>query len=102
MRQAHNSRSQRMKARYLTLPAVALVLSACATKSDVATLRRDMGALQQRQDQAIQQLMQQNQQMPETLRHAMALQRDAAGVTSHRCQPPATSLARVEGVDGGT
>ncbi|MHB1168110.1 MAG: tol-pal system protein YbgF [Longimicrobiales bacterium] len=91
-----------MKARYLTLPAVALVLSACATKSDVQTLRRDMGAMQQRQDQAIQQLMQQNQQVLDTLRNAMDLQRDAAGMTSHRFQQLETSLARMEEIVGQT
>ena len=91
-----------MKVRYLTLPAVALVLSACATKSDVQTLRRDMGAMQQRQDQAIQQLMQQNQQVLDTLRNAMDLQRDAAGMTSHRFQQLETSLARMEEIVGQT
>lgn len=91
-----------MKARYLMIPAVALVLSACATKSDVATLRRDMRAMQQHQDQSIQQLMQQNRQMLDTLSNAMNLQRDAAGMTSHRFQQLESSLARMEEIVGQT
>lgn len=91
-----------MKARILALPLLALALGACATKSDVQTLRRDMGALQQRQDQAMQQLQRQNQEMLDTLRNAMNLQRDAAGMTSHRFQQLETSLARMEEIVGQT
>src|SRR5690606_27468475 len=59
-------------------------------------------AMQQHQDQSIQQLMQQNRQMLDTLSNAMNLQRDAAGMTSHRFQQLETSLARMEEIVGQT
>ncbi len=87
----------------LTLIAVALVgTGACATKSDIRTLRQDMVAMQQHQDQSLADLARQNRLLLDTMRNAMDLQRDAAGQTSHRFQQLETSLARMEEIVGQT
>lgn len=92
-----------MNARTLALIAVAGLASAgCATKSDVRSLRQDMAAMQQNQDQALEELARQNRLLLDSLRNAMNLQRDAAGQTSHRFQQLETSLARMEEIVGQT
>jgi tol-pal system protein YbgF len=92
-----------MNTRKLALIAVvALSTGACATKSDIRTLRQDMVAMQRHQDESLADLARQNRLLLDSLRNAMNLQRDAAGQTSHRFQQLETSLARMEEIVGQT
>lgn len=91
-----------MKPAILAVPLVVIALSACATKSDIRTLRQDMSDMVEHQDEGLADLARQNRLLLDSVRNAMNLQRDAAGQTSHRFAQLETSLQRMEEIVGQT
>jgi tol-pal system protein YbgF len=72
----------------------ALVLGACATKSDVRTLQTDMLRMQQHQDSVLLELQRQNRLLLDSIRQTMALTVDARGTSANQMRQFDQSLNR--------
>jgi tol-pal system protein YbgF len=72
----------RLRLRALGTLAAAALLGGCATKRDVRTIQQDIRILQQRQDELLRGLQQQNRLLLDSIRHTMTLTQDVRGSTA--------------------